>query len=87
MSKSFRWKVGVNVVHKIKLDFQFYKLIEQKKPNPWIWLKVLIINIVPKAGIEPALCCQNWILNPARLPIPPLRHGSILLFAFQKGIK
>ena len=28
---------------------------------------------VPKAGIEPALCCQNWILNPARLPIPPLR--------------
>ena len=26
---------------------------------------------VPGAGIEPALCCQNWILNPARLPIPP----------------
>jgi hypothetical protein len=22
-------------------------------------------------GIEPTLCCQNWILNPARLPIPP----------------
>ena len=28
---------------------------------------------VPEAGIEPALTCVNWILNPARLPIPPLR--------------
>jgi hypothetical protein len=27
--------------------------------------------LVPGAGIEPALCCQNWILNPARLPVPP----------------
>ncbi len=26
---------------------------------------------VPGAGIEPVLCCQNWILNPARLPVPP----------------
>ena len=25
---------------------------------------------VPRAGIEPALQ-GNWILNPARLPIPP----------------
>ena len=28
---------------------------------------------LPKVGIEPTLCCQNGILNPARLPIPPLR--------------
>jgi hypothetical protein len=35
-------------------------------------------NLVPEGGIEPPLCCQNWILNPARLPIPPLRHFSEL---------
>ena len=29
---------------------------------------------MPEAGLEPALCCQNWILNPARLPISPLRQ-------------
>ena len=31
----------------------------------------LTLLFVPRAGIEPALCCQNWILNPARLPVPP----------------
>src|SRR5438046_9551667 len=29
--------------------------------------------VVPGEGIEPSLCCQNWILSPARLPIPPSR--------------
>ena len=29
--------------------------------------------VVPWVGIEPTLCNQNWILNPARLPIPPPR--------------
>ena len=32
--------------------------------------------LVPKAGIEPARDCSHWILNPARLPIPPLRLVS-----------
>ena len=27
---------------------------------------------VPEAGVEPARYCYHWILNPARLPIPPL---------------
>ncbi len=27
--------------------------------------------MVPRAGLEPALCCQKRILNPSRLPIPP----------------
>ena len=31
-------------------------------------------DLMPKEGIEPSLCCQNGILNPARLPIPPLRQ-------------
>lgn len=26
------------------------------------------------AGVEPALCRQNWILSPARLPVPPRPH-------------
>ena len=29
--------------------------------------------MVPKVGIEPTLPCENRILNPTRLPIPPLR--------------
>jgi hypothetical protein len=28
-------------------------------------------QLVRAAGIEPALCRQNWILSPARLPVPP----------------
>ena len=29
--------------------------------------------MVPGGGIEPPLCFQNRILNPARLPVPPSR--------------
>ena len=29
---------------------------------------------MPEVGLEPTLCCHNGILNPARLPIPPLRR-------------
>lgn len=29
--------------------------------------------LVPGAGIEPARCCQRWILSPVRLPVPPSR--------------
>jgi hypothetical protein len=28
---------------------------------------------MPKEGVEPSPCCQDGILNPARLPVPPLR--------------
>ena len=30
-------------------------------------------TILPEEGLEPTLSCENGILNPARLPIPPLR--------------
>ena len=33
-------------------------------------------DVVPGEGIEPTLCCQNRILSPARLPVPPSRRGS-----------
>ncbi len=29
---------------------------------------------VPEGGLEPPRAEAHWILNPARLPIPPLRH-------------
>ena len=35
---------------------------------------LLIAFMVRAAGIEPALCRQNWILSPARLPVPPRPH-------------
>ena len=28
---------------------------------------------MPKEGLEPSRPCGHWILNPTRLPIPPLR--------------
>ncbi len=31
-------------------------------------------TFMPEEGIEPSLPCENRILNPARLPIPPLRR-------------
>ena len=33
---------------------------------------------LPEVGLEPTLCCHNGILNPARLPIPPLRRLVLL---------
>ena len=32
--------------------------------------------VVRAVGIEPTLCHQNWILNPARLPVPPRPHTA-----------
>lgn len=33
--------------------------------------------MVPKKGLEPPHPCEYMDLNHARLPIPPLRHGTI----------
>ena len=41
-----------------------------------------LMFVVPKAGLEPAHCCQYWILSPARLPISPLRH---IFYCFQNN--
>ncbi len=35
--------------------------------------------VVPKAGIEPARPEGLWILSPARLPVPPFRHGNCVV--------
>ena len=35
-----------------------------------------VSSLVPRVGIEPTLCCQNWILNPARLPVPPPKQAG-----------
>lgn len=44
----------------------FKDLPKQKKPQISLRLSV------PEAGIEPARPCEHRILNPARLPVPPL---------------
>ncbi len=31
--------------------------------------------MVREGGLEPPRACAHWILNPARLPIPPLPQG------------
>ena len=38
--------------------------------------------MVPGEGVEPSLPRGNWILNPARLPIPPSGH-----FRLRKPVK
>ena len=38
-------------------------------------LKQLFL-LVPKKGLEPPHPCEYMDLNHARLPIPPLRHGT-----------
>ena len=34
---------------------------------------ILAIKKIPEVGLEPTQPEGHWILNPARLPIPPLR--------------
>ena len=41
--------------------------------------------MVAGGGLEPPLCCQNWILNPACLPIPPSRQGGRILVHTNPG--
>jgi hypothetical protein len=33
--------------------------------------------MVPAEGFEPTHSCEYWILNPARLPVPPRRLVSL----------
>ena len=40
---------------------------------------------IPKVGLEPTLPKGNRILNPARLPIPPLRLGVLPRGIFSCG--
>ena len=47
-------------------------------------------DVVPVAGVEPAPCCQDWILSPARLPIPshrPIRDSLYIIQKLQSRIK
>ena len=37
---------------------------------------------VPEVGLEPTRPCGHWILNPARLPIPPLRQMCLTAHPF-----
>lgn len=41
---------------------------------------------MPKEGLEPSRYCYRWILNPVRLPIPPLRQNqdNIAILTYRK---
>ena len=41
---------------------------------------------LPEEGLEPSPCCQDGILNPARLPIPPLRLDLGVIIEQRAGI-
>ena len=41
---------------------------------------LLLIILVPEAGIEPARGHPRWILSPVRLPISPLRQSVFYLY-------
>ena len=41
--------------------------------------------VVRAVGIEPTLCHQNWILSPARLPVPPHPHEASSFSHFSCG--
>ena len=55
----------------------FIRLISLRKSGAGEGIRTLDPNLgkveimVRAVGIEPTLCHQNWILNPARLPVPP----------------
>ncbi len=42
--------------------------------------------MVPEVGLEPTHSKEYWILSPARLPIPPLRHRRSYPNRLAKGI-
>ena len=50
-------------------------LLYKKSPNT---IGLSKAYLVPVVGLEPTRYCYHWILSPARLPIPPHRHISII---------
>ena len=73
---------------KIEFDGQKYRTPKFKEGFGFIYQKINDLQVLRKekgdklsnvshlvleVGIEPTLQ-RNWILNPARLPIPPLEH-------------
>ena len=46
------------------------------KKHTLSWLTNVCFFLVPVAGVEPAPCRQDWILSPARLPIPSHRRNK-----------
>lgn len=43
-------------------------------PQPFASCAAWLVASMPEEGLEPSLVLPNRILNPARLPIPPLRR-------------
>ena len=64
-----------------KLGPNWCKTAKTKGVTPWDY--ALFNQMVPKRGFEPRRGNPHWTLNPARLPVPPLRpNASNLLGIF-----
>ena len=75
--KRMEW--GPDGKHKVQFyPLPFHKHKNQRPPLPdsdepgseGRWFDLNRCAIAP-VGVEPTLSCENWILSPARLPIPP----------------
>ena len=75
--------------------FRQIRSLKKQQPNLLKGLAVAgfqwfleFLFVVPGGGIEPPLPFKNWILSPARLPIPPSRHGRTrIIHETHAGIK
>jgi site-specific DNA recombinase len=67
--REFLRKTGLNL-------FLQERKLRRIQQNPWSALRrrPTSRNMVPGRGIEPPRDCSHWILNPARLPVPPSRR-------------
>ena len=65
------------------LNGEIAKWIERASRPGWRRSEPLK-NKMPKDGLEPSRGCPHWILNPARLPIPPLRHYFSISYKIER---
>jgi hypothetical protein len=70
---SFKIQIKLELL-RIKLE-KFVSVTENHFGHKKGFQEILESLMVPEAGIEPARYCYHWILSPARLPVPPLRHA------------
>ena len=69
----FVLKMGITPLGRFSSKRRFENQKPTKTKKQALCFSLLFDLFVLKMGIEPTLQ-RNWILNPARLPIPPLEH-------------
>ncbi len=57
---------------------QGLQVLPRLQHNNRAMLRMALVCVVPRRGLEPPRDCSHCDLNAARLPIPPPRHGSTI---------